>query len=88
MTFIFSPSNAFYLFAFDLFLFLNSSAKLVFLPLASLFFLPLVFVFMFVGELVSMSESLFVFVEVALLVALFEIDGLFVLVIPGKKICL
>ena len=78
----------FNLFAFDFFLFLNSSAKLVFLPLASLFFLPLVFVFMFVGELVSMSESLFVFVEVALLVALFEIDGLFVLVIPGKKICL
>ena len=53
----------------------------------SLFFLPLVFVFMFVGELVSVSESVFVFEEVPLLVALFEIVGLFVLVIPGKRIC-
>ena len=60
---------------------------LLFLPLASLFLLPLVFVFMFVGELTSVSESLFVFDEVALLVALFEIVGLFVLVIPGKRIC-
>ena len=42
---------------------------------------------MFVGELVSVSESVFVFEEVPLLVALFEIVGLFVLVIPGKRIC-
>ena len=60
---------------------------LLFLPLASLFFLPLVFVFMFVGELVNVSESVFVFDEVPLLVALFEIVGLFVLLIPGKRIC-
>ena len=60
---------------------------LLFLPLASLFLLPLVFVFMFVGELVNVSESVFVFDEVPLLVALFEIVGLFVLLIPGKRIC-
>ena len=69
--------------------FLSSTlpAMLLFLPLASLFFLPLVFVFMFVGELVNVSESVFVFDEVPLLVALFEIVGLFVLLIPGKRIC-
>ena len=68
---------------------LSSAARLVLVPLlpVSLFFLPLVFVFMFVGELVSVSESVFVFEEVPLLVALFEIVGLFVLVIPGKRIC-
>ena len=55
---------------------------------ASLFFLPLVFVFVLVGELVSVSVSVFVFVDVPLLVALFEIVGLFVLVIPAKRICL
>ena len=44
------------------------------------------FVFSFVGELVSMSESVFVFDDVPLLVALLEIVGLFVLVIPGKRI--
>ena len=49
----------------------------------SLFFLPLVFVFVLVGVLVSVSVSVFVFVDVPLLVALFEIVGLLVLVIPA-----
>ena len=40
---------------------------------------------MFVGVLVSVSESVFVFDDVALLVALFDIVGLFVLVIPAKR---
>ena len=50
--------------------------------LVSRFFLPLVFVFVFVGEFVSVSVSVFVFVDVPLLVALFEIVGLLLLVIP------
>ena len=43
---------------------------------------------MFVGELSNVSESVFVFDDVPLLVALFEIVGLFVLVIPAKRISL
>ena len=83
----FSPGNDLFPFAIGFFLVINSSCHHIAVPLASLFLLPLVFVFMFVGELVNVSESVFVFDEVPLLVALFEIVGLFVLLIPGKRIC-
>ena len=51
---------------------------------ASLFLLPPLFMFVFVGEFVIMSVSSFVFWDVPLLDALFEIDGLLVFVIPGE----
>ena len=51
---------------------------------ASLFLLPPLFMFVFVGEFVIMSVSSFVFCDVPLLEALFEIDGLLVFVIPGE----
>ena len=54
------------------------------LPMVSLFLLPAVLVFMLFGVFINVSESLFVFDEVPLLEALFEIVGLFVLVTPGR----
>ena len=51
---------------------------------ASLFLLPPLFMFVFVGEFVIMSVSSFVFWDVPLLDALFEIDGLLLFVIPGE----
>ena len=51
---------------------------------ASLFLLPPLFMFVFVGEFVITSVSSLVFWDVPLLDALFEIDGLLVLVIPGE----
>ena len=51
---------------------------------ASLFLLPPLFMFVFVGEFVIMSVSSFVFWDVPLLDALFEIDGLLLFVIPAE----
>ena len=58
------------------------------LPMVSLFLLPAVLVFMLFGVFINVSESLFVFDEVPLLEALFEIVGLFVLVTPGRIVSL
>ena len=58
------------------------------LSLVSLFLLPAVLVFMLFGVFINVSESLFVFDEVPLLEALFEIVGLFVLVTPGRIVSL